>query len=257
MPINDDIIHYIDTEWINIDERMDLPDYYEENGIKVPRVTKVIGSVNTSVNGLLSWANSLGFKRISYKNYMNKVSTMGTAIHTAVEGYIKDKKAPEISPLAIDEVKDGIMNAYIGFKSFWDTYNSLHKVDKVLLEHRIITPYFGGTADLIVREKDGTTTLYDFKSSNHLKYNHFVQIAAYKYGLECFTNPPMRIDKIGILLLNKYQPDCQEYILDLSVDINRQYIDDCIRCFISMLYAYYNTCQVENDFNNILFPRRQ
>ena len=257
MPINDDIIHYIDTEWINIDERMDLPDYYEDNGIKVPRVTKVIGSVNPSMTGLLYWANGLGFKKIRYKEYMNKVTTMGTAIHTAVEGYIKEKKAPEISPLALPEVRDSINNAFIGFKSFWDTYNALHKIDKVFIEHRIITPYFGGTADLIVMEKDGTTTLYDFKSSNHLKYNHFVQVAAYKYGLECFTNPPMKIDKIGILLLDKNQPNCQEYVLDLSVDINRQYIDDCIRCFISMLYAYYNTYQVETNFNNLLFPRRQ
>ena len=39
--------------------------------------------------------------------------------------------------------------------------------------------------------------------------------------------------------------------LDFSNHLDKQYIDDCMQTFLSMVYYYYNLCNIETDFNII------
>ena len=228
-------------------------DFYEFEGRNLPRVTRVIGTCKGDITGLLEWSNRLGFKRINYGKYMKEVTTIGTACHNAVENYINEKKEPDLGEFADPLVKDAVMNAFTGFKSYWDAFTTMHRVKKVYTELHIRTPWYAGTCDLIIEEENGTTTLCDFKTSNYVKDEHFLQLAAYKYGLEYPSAAPLiKVDSVCILHLNKKRPVCEEILLDLSIFQNQMFMEHCKNCFFSMLYTYYSYNIVKDDFNFIV-----
>lgn len=254
------ILDQMDLEFINKDEASDLMlnlnDAYVVGTKRVPRVTRIINSYNTNLNGLLSWANGLGWKRQSYNTYMNDVSTLGTFIHTLCEGYVKEGKMPEYSEFAEPYFIQRADNAFQGFKSFWDVFKANHNIVDIRIEEHVITPYYGGTMDMWVKEKDGTETIYDFKSSNNIQSHHFLQLAGYKLALESFSSEPHFIRKVAILKLDKNKPHCNEYVIDTAIETNRLFMDYCRDCFISMLYTYYNAARVDEAFK-IVVPRRK
>lgn len=230
-------------------------DVYEYEGRKLPRVTNVIRTCNPGMNKLLEWSNSLGFNRIDYKGYMKRVSSIGTACHTAVENYILNKEEPKFNEndFANPELRAAVTNAFEGFKAYWDRFTVTHKIKNVYVELHIRTPWYAGTCDLIIEEADGAVTLCDFKSSSKIKDEHFIQLAAYKYGLEYPSIAPLiKVDKVCILKLNKYQPVCNEYLLDLGIFQNQMFINHCKDCFFSMLYTYYNYNIVRDEFKSIV-----
>lgn len=253
-----EILDRIDHNFINVDdihEMYNLSDSYVYGNIEVPRVTAVIGSYNTDTTYLCNWANSLGFKRQSYSNYMKKASGLGTAIHNIVEEYIKTGAEPIFNSFVTDDSKEILENAYYGFKMFWDTFKNTHSIEDYKLEWKIISPYYGGTLDLWIKEKNGTETIYDFKSCNHIKFKHFIQLAAYKYSVEHYLDEPHHIQKVGILKITKDQPLVVEHLIDTAIDVNKLYIEHCTQCFISMLYTYFNTMRVEKDFKQIIMRK--
>ena len=60
--------------------------------------------------------------------------------------------------------------------------NEENKVDIIGQEESLISPYYAGTYDLLVNI-NGDPYLVDFKTSNHVGYKYFMQIAAYRYLL--------------------------------------------------------------------------
>ena len=54
-------------------------------------------------------------------------------------------------------------------------------------EKQLVCPYFGGTLDCLA-EIDGRIYIIDFKTSNHITYKYFLQLAAYKYMIENYYN---------------------------------------------------------------------
>ena len=69
---------------------------YTYNGCPVPRVTAIISRCINN-DGLLYWANSLGFKHQSYKQTLDKASSIGTQCHKAIDEYLD----------GVDEYLDG------------------------------------------------------------------------------------------------------------------------------------------------------
>lgn len=257
MDINQAILNEIKDEWIDTDKLCRDNFTYTYNGIKVPRVTVILKSIAINNESLLKWANSLGYKHTSYVKERNIAASKGTAIHKAVEDYIKYNKEPEITEILDDNTKSQILNAFFGFKSFWDCYKKTHSIDSIKLEQSISTPYYGGTYDMLVKETNGIETLFDFKSSNSFHWEHYMQLAAYKYALDFFDKDKHNIQKISILLLNKNEPRCNEYIIDFSIDYNKIFFDNCIKGFMSILYAFYNLIQLEQDYKNLIHEERR
>ena len=251
MTIEDRILHAIDEEYINTDELLARQEWdtYEYNKMPVPRVSNILKACNMSIEPLMKWASNLGYKHIDYVRARNVAAEKGTRIHNAIEAFIKDRKVPNYHDIFSEDVKQAVYNGFEGFAAFWNGYRYKDEIANVQMEQTLVTPYFGGTYDLMITLKDGRNFLYDFKTSNSLKWEQFVQLSAYKYALENYYNT--KVSACGILLIDKATPNCKEYLLDFMIPDNLAYINDCQKTFISMLYTFYNCTALKEEFSGI------
>ena len=63
---------------------------YTYNGIIVPRVTKILSKCIHS-DSLMYWANSLGFKRQSYRKTLDEAANIGTHTHENIDNFLCDE----------------------------------------------------------------------------------------------------------------------------------------------------------------------
>ena len=211
------------------------PDHsYNYFGTNVPSVTTILSRC-IHEDYLMYWANSLGFKRKRYSDEINKAATAGTEGHNSIENYLTD----------------GTDNGNIclqGFLLWWDILNQNHKVEILGMEVPLVLSYCGGTYDLLLKIDD-RIFLVDFKTSNHLSYKYFIQLAAYRHMLYKAKN--INIDGCLILQLDKNNPGFNEQVLDFSINSHYQFIEQCAFTFISLVLAYYNINKTEIMWKNI------
>lgn len=208
---------------------------YEYNGRYVPRVTTILSSMIHS-DALMYWANNLGFKGIKYRDFMNDAAAVGTTAHHRIELFLKEKL----------DCTDNI--PYLGFKLWWDTLiKGNNTIEVIGTEQHLTCKWFGGTYDALIR-LNGMYYLIDFKTSNHITYKYFLQLAAYTYMLK-----ENGIDVAGVIVLqlNKEEIGFNEYLLDFRVPDHRQFMDNCINTFFSLVYAFYNVKEIEGMYENI------
>lgn len=210
--------------------------YVSKNGIIVPRVTEILSKMMHD-DRLMYWANSLGFKGIRYKEALNKAANLGTAAHSAIELFLKQKIKTE----------DNI--PFLGFLSWYDIVSDTHSINPIYIEHSLVCDLFGGTLDALL-DIGGNLYLIDFKTSNHVRMSYFLQLAAYRYMLKKTEN--IDIDGIVVLQLDKDTPGFNEYILNFKNYEHKAFIDHCELTFLSLVYAFYNVQKSDNIFN-ILF----
>lgn len=224
---------------------------FKEN--KVPRVTQIISQMMHE-DYIAYWANSLGFKRISYSVALREAAEKGTYTHNAIEKYLSKGIYPNtenLPPMAVQSVE----NAFSGFLCWYDIIKKNNTVDVIFAEKKLVCKYFGGTLDCLLKIGD-KIWLIDFKTTNHVYDKHFLQLAAYRYMLDTVLD--IQVDGCLILQLNKSAPsNFKEYILDFSVNDHLCFINKCQETFMSLVYAYYNRIQVECDFKNIFGGRKK
>ena len=249
--INDIILKEIEDEFLNSDT-INLRDewtHYKYKDFPVPRVTEILKCAQLSNEGLIKWANAMGFKHINSNKLRDQAAIRGTMIHNAIEKYIKTSIVD--NPVDIDiETRDIFNNAITGFINFWENYRFAKDIKTTEMEKKVVTPYFGGTFDLLITLKNGKKYLYDFKTTNYVKDSQFVQLAAYSYALKVYYNT--QLDGVGVLLINKNRPLCDEYFLDFSINDNFNFINQCENTFMSILYTYYNLKVTDIMFNDYL-----
>lgn len=209
-------------------------DRYIYNGIPVPRVTEIIHKM-ISEESIIQWANSLGFKHKSYTKTLNEAADYGTAAHSAIECILKGEPIPPSSPTVIID----------SFNLWWNTVTSNNQVEILGQEQQLVCEYFGGTYDLLLKI-NGKVYLVDFKTSNHVTYKYYLQLAAYRSILRL---QGVDIDGMIILQLSKVAPGYNEYILDLSNKEHLCFIDTCEKCFMSLVYGYYHIEYLGRKFN--------
>lgn len=221
---------------LNLHVEMNSSDRYMYNGKNVPRVTEVLSKM-ISEEKLMSWANSLGFKHQRYKDVLSKAAVFGTKIHHGIECFLKGEKVPEDTPS-------------ICFKAFQEWWKIIETTDYEIVgqEQKLVCEWYGGTYDCLMKI-NGKLYLIDFKTSNHVTYKYYLQLAAYSKVLREKEN--INIDGVLILQLNKYQPKYKEYILDLSIPEHKEYFNLCERTFESILYSYYHIHYLEENFNDL------
>lgn len=171
--------------------------YYNEENQEVPSVTTVLKVLNKP--SLVGWANSLGFKRVSYNKELNRTAVVGTLVHAYIEEKFKKKafrdikKAYELEYNSTTEV----LNSYFAFKRW---YSEVKKDLNVLgNEVQISGDEFGGTIDMIA-ELEGETYIIDFKTSSRVHPTMFLQLSAY---IKLAEKEGYNIDKVAILRLDK------------------------------------------------------
>ena len=218
---------------------MDLRDKREKwqtytfNGINVPRTTEII---NNTINKeyLNKWAAKLGK---DYNRALNTILDTGSLAHAMIEDFITYGKIKEkyLGFENADPLK--AMKAYHNFLNFWkDMKAKGFIIEPISIELPFSTPWYGGTIDFIARitSPNGISkvAILDFKTSNKISYNYFIQVEMYWQAItfivsnyeNCniqvtqpqFTpeiiNELKNISQIGIIRIDK-QRDSYEYVL--------------------------------------------
>lgn len=220
---------------IDFDIKPDKKLYINDEGKMVPRVTDILSKCIFE-SGLMQWANSLGFKHIGYTRELNRTADLGTKAHTAIEHFFKTGEM---------DIKN---ISFMAFIKWWSYIKEKNIVELIASEMKLVCKYFGGTLDALIKIND-KIFLVDFKTSNHITYKHMLQLAAYRYML--YITKGINIDGCIILQLNKESDIYQEYVLDFTVDSHYAFIEDCARCFLSLVYSYYNLIYIQQQYKMI------
>ena len=214
---------------------------YTFNGVRVPRVTSIISNM-IHEDGLMHWSNNLGFKHQSYKRTIDEACEYGHKTHSGIEKFLKENYISEDAPYFP-------MSA---FMSWWNTIIEHNTVQILGQETPLVCQYYGGTYDLLI-SVNGEPWLIDFKTSNHITYKYFLQLAAYNKVLREMHNINLR--GTIILQLSKTKPEYTEYTLDFMIPHQKEYMDICERTFMSLLYSYYHIKHLEGEFSHVLVKR--
>ena len=228
--ITEELLSYID---FNINDKSNR--YYNSEGISVPRVTEILSSMMHS-DTLMIWSNNLGLGGLKYKKELEKAALYGEQTHKCIELYLKEKTKSENNI------------AFLGYILWESVLNQKDIFIKpILIEERLTCEWFGGTVDAVL-DINGKLYLVDFKTSNHVTFKYFLQLAAYLYMLK---RRNMHIDGVIVLQLDKHEPGFNEYLLNFSNENHKEFIDQCMQAFFSLVFAYYNIKRVENNYNQI------
>lgn len=200
----------------------------------VPRVTVLLDTIKEDY--LLQWANSLGWKRMSYSKTLQQYADIGTEVHNDIEDFIK-----------YGEV--GMSPGFISFKDWWDKFNELNVVTNVKSELNLSCPYFAGTTDLFFKA-NGKNCLVDFKTSKNISYKYTMQLSAYTYMIQEAIKEP--VDYCIILQVDKYEPRVYDvYLYDLSnPDINDLF-NTGLMYMICLSKGYHYRTHIEQKFSEI------
>lgn len=238
---------------INLLEKINEDDYsmikdspYIFDNHKVPRVTNIISSM-IHEDYLMGWSNYLGFKRQKYKETLEIAAQKGTYTHEFIERFIQDQIEPRIQELPI-QYRTDVDNAYSSFKLWWSII-SKNEVEILYQEVPLICKWYGGTADIIMKI-NGKIYLFDFKTSNHPSYKHFIQISTYVDML--YNIYGIKVDGCGTIMLSKNSHQFEEILLDLSDPSDIRFLENCKETFHSLVYSYYNRLRVELEFKDII-----
>ena len=209
--------------------------YYNSRGCSVPRVTDIISSIITD-DRLMMWANSIGRKGLVYRKELERAATIGNQAHYSIEMYLKEK------------VKNETNIPFLGFLLWEETLNEKGlEINPILIEHKMSCEWFGGTCDAVM-QIGNKKYLVDFKTSNHVTFKYFLQLAAYLYLLSL---EGIIVDGVIVLQLDKKYPGFNEYLLDFSVPEHFNFMNNCIITFISLVNTYFNIKRVSNEYDII------
>lgn len=224
-----DDLEYLGSSYI---ENKNSSYYFE--GKRVPRVTEIISKM-IEEKSIILWANSLGFEGRDYQKVLDYYADLGTRTHNGIECFLRGEKIPSDTPYF----------PYTSFMNWWTAFNKIHKTEIMYIEEPLISPYCGGTLDFLLKVDD-KVYLIDFKTSRHITYKYFLQLAAYRMMLRDYKE--INVDCTMILQVSKDKLQYKEYIYDLSIEENKKNMDIYERTFMSLVYAYTHITYLEEQF---------
>ena len=228
--MKEELMSYIDFD---INDKTDR--YYNSEGKSVPRVTEILSTMIHS-DRLMIWANNLGLRGLKYLQELDRAASYGSEAHSCIEKYLKEK------------IKTENNIPFLGYL-LWENIlkNKGLTINPLYIEEKLSCQWFGGTLDAIL-EINGRIFLIDFKTSNHITFKYFLQLAAYLYMLSLRNIYP---EGVIVLQLDKKEPGFNEYLLDFKNPEHKQFMDYCSQAFFSLVYAYYNIKRIEMEYNKL------
>ena len=220
---------------------------YTYNGIKVPRVTKIIDSC-FSKDYLVQYALSFP-NRFYYTNERERTLQIGEKVHAMIETFLQTgeeqeanfNKAPKTAPI--------IQKAYENFRNWYDhLVNNGYTFELIGIEVPVVNPFYGGCIDCIARI-NGAVYILDFKTSKKISYEYMLQVCAYLWTVNNgYTDLP-HIDGIGIIRVDKEATRYEDLFLNTFDPIQNAIINEYIRGFGAILNLYYEKINMEYTFN--------
>lgn len=237
---------------LNLIEKMKTCDTEESpylyDNIPVPRVTHILSAM-LHEDYLMTWSNALGlYRHRKYKDEINKASSIGTLTHNYIERYINDTTLDITKEYIEQELSPSVINGVQSFILWYTDVCKNNTVEILGMEQKLSCPWYGGTYDLLIKIS-GKIYLVDFKTSNHVSYKYFLQLAAYRYILETYHN--IKLDGCLILQVDKKYPSYEEYVLCFDNPYHMKFIEQCTETFFSLVYAYHNRYKTEAMYKNI------
>ena len=220
---------------------IDIDSPYRYNGQIVPRVTSILSDM-LHEDYLMDWANNVGlYQHKRYTYYRDLATDIGSIVHEAIETYMRTGEEIQIDNIA-EQYKKQVYKCWDAFMSWWELIShTQHKV--ILQEYTMITPYCGGTLDLLMTI-NGSTYLIDFKTSSSISFKYYLQLAAYRRMLK--ETLDITADNMMIVRLDKKKGVYEQSILNLYNNDHYNFIKYCDSCFMNILFGYYNRYLVEN-----------
>ncbi len=148
-------------------------------------VTKVIDLLDKPA--LVGWANKLGLKGKSLKDYYKEVTEEGNDKHYEIENYLKH----------------GIL-----FDGYEKLNESLIGFEVIAVEHRVENEFLIGRIDLVLK-KDNELYVCDFKRNKSIYLKTKLQLSAYKNLLNA--------NKICYINSKDFK------IIEINIDTNKYY----------------------------------
>ena len=107
--------------------------------------------------------------------FKDEGALVGSVVHGLIEDYLNNKKIPTQSDKAV-------VNCWNLFLDWWNK----QEYKPVAIEKKIYSPKYkyAGTLDLVVKDKNNKLVLIDIKTSNHVTFDYFLQLNAYKSAYE-------------------------------------------------------------------------
>lgn len=229
---------------------------YVYDNTRVPRVTEVLSAMMHD-DGLMNWANNLGFNGKRYSAVLNDAAEKGTYTHKYIEIYLKSGCDPTF---IVDGYisKDKHLSAstlnvvYSCVSAFtkWYVMNQYkHKeFEPVFIEETMICSLFGGTCDLLMKV-DGKYWLVDFKTSNRMSFKYSIQLAAYRYLLK--TLKGIEISRALVLKLHKENYIYEEYSLELDNPEHEKFMNDCEQLFMMLVCAFKMRAMCAKEYKQV------
>ena len=204
---------------------------YTYNGRGIPSVTELLSFIDSE--GLIGWANRIGRQGLDNREVAMKAAEFGTMVHESIEMYLKGKKV---------EHPNVCLEA---FKKWWKGINNCHRVRILGQEEPMVGEFFAGTYDLLI-SIDDKPYMVDFKTSNHVGYKYFMQLAAYRYLIYIKKN--INLEGCLVLQFDKEEPNFREFPLTFSNPDEYEFIENCYRAFMGVVYTYYNAKLCQRQF---------
>lgn len=221
---------------------------YSYDNAYVPRVTEVLSLINEDY--LIRWANAIGLRHKNYDTELNRAATIGTFVHDFSDCIMRGEN---VDLSVVDRsIVNNVYNGITCFKNWWESLNKNYKVEIIFIEKELICKYFGGTCDVLLKIND-KIYLGDFKTSNHIGYKYYMQLAAYRYIL--LVEHGINIDGTFILQLSKFNSIYKDYILDLHNNEHNMFLLNAFNTFSSTVMTYFNRLNTIQQYNKITFER--
>jgi hypothetical protein len=179
-------------------KRLDILDkryYFSERLNKYfPSLTHVIKNGAPMDPHLLKWFKSNGFNA---DVLIKEAGDFGSKVHDMIDRNIKGENIVMANP---DGTYNYSMEQWESFLKFVD-FMETNKVEPIANEIILISEFLntGQTIDMVCKI-NGKTWIVDFKTSNYISKDHFIQIAVNAYTWNEFF-PELFIEKVGLLHL--------------------------------------------------------
>ncbi len=210
--------------------------YLLANGREVPGTTTALGVMNKPA--LLAWAWKLGTQNIDYRKVRDMAADTGTLAHFLCECHLKEQE-PDTSDFSPNDLAKA-ENAYIKFLSWWDG----NGFELVASEAQLVSAKleYGGTLDIVAKDKEGILHLCDIKTSKAVYDEYFFQCAAYR-ELWNENKPDQQIT--GATYIVRIGKECDPDDFETP---SRQNLDNEFQVFLNCL-ALYKSLQVIKNKN--------
>ena len=229
----------LDRIVINPEEYAKLDSSYYYDNHKVPRVTRILARC-VHEDGLVKWANFMGFSQVDYDDFMEDAATIGNETHNGIRALMEHGES--------QMTKQESLFAYNSFLTWYHNVSYWNLVQPIMYEQSIICKFFGGTLDALYKINN-KLYIVDYKTSNHIVLKYALQIAAYVFILQYIHN--IFIDGCILLQLSKESIGYNEYALNFSNPVDLNFINQAKSAFLIMVLWYYNLGITEEDYNNL------